>query len=93
MGKLLHIANGEHDCTFWQAKIMRLTESAPAVAAAGELLDQLKNDNADLQADNERLLSYVETLEATGSGGINSGALQTNTVWHRVTSLERDPRC
>lgn len=71
--------------------MMRLTESAPAVAAAGDLLDQLKNDNADLQADNERLLSYVETLEATGSGGLNSGAIQTclsSCVCPSVTTLD-----
>ncbi len=56
-----------------QAKIMRLMETAPAVAAAGELLEQLKQENAGLQSDNERLLTYVETLEATSSGSMNSG--------------------
>lgn len=56
-----------------QAKIMRLSGTAPAVAAAGELLEQLRLENAALQSDNERLLSYVDTLTATGSGGLNSG--------------------
>jgi chaperonin cofactor prefoldin len=58
-----------------QAKILRLTESAPAIAAAGDLLEQLKQDNASLHSDNERLLTYVETLESTSSGGMNSGVL------------------
>ncbi len=56
-----------------QAKIMRLSGTAPAVAAAGELLEQLRSENAALQSDNERLLSYVDTLTATASGGLNSG--------------------
>lgn len=53
---------------------MRLSGTAPAVAAAGELLEQLKAENASLQSDNERLLSYVNTLTSTASGGLNSGA-------------------
>lgn len=56
-----------------QAKMLRLNGSASAVAAAGELLEQLKKDNADLSADNERLLNYVESLESTEMGGLASG--------------------
>ncbi len=56
-----------------QAKIMRLSGTAPAVAAAGELLEQLKAENATLQSDNDRLLSYMDTLTSTASGGLNSG--------------------
>jgi len=57
-----------------QAKIMRLSGTVPAVEAAGELLQQLKSENASLQSDNERLLSYVDTINAVSSGGLNSGA-------------------
>lgn len=53
---------------------MRLNGSASAVAAAGELLEQLKKENAALALDNERLLGYVESLESTQTGGMNSGA-------------------
>ena len=53
--------------------MLRLNGSASAVAAAGELLEQLKKDNADLSADNERLLNYVESLESTEMGGLTSG--------------------
>ena len=56
-----------------QAKILRLNGSASAVAAAGELLKQLKKENADLSADNERLLNYVESVESTQTEGLASG--------------------
>lgn len=56
-----------------QAKILRLNGSASAVAAAGELLEQLKKENADLSADNERLLNYVESFESTQTDGLTSG--------------------
>ncbi len=52
---------------------MRLNGSASAVAAAGELLEQLKKDNAALSSDNERLLSYVGGLERAETDGLNSG--------------------
>ena len=53
--------------------MLRLNGSASAVAAAGELLEQLKKENADLSADNERLLNYVESLESTEMEGLTSG--------------------
>ena len=56
-----------------QAKMLRLSGNAPAVAAAGELLEALRGENADLQADNERLLAYAEGLEASGAGGAGNG--------------------
>jgi hypothetical protein len=51
-----------------QAKMQRLSGNAPAVAAASELLDALRVENAELQADNERLLAYAESLETPGAG-------------------------
>ena len=59
--------------------MLRLNGSASAVAAAGELLEQLKKENADLSADNERLLNYVESLESTQTEGFASG---TELSWH-----------
>ena len=53
--------------------MLRLNGSASAVAAAGELLEQLKKENADLSADNERLLNYVEGLQSTEMEGLTSG--------------------
>jgi cell division protein FtsB len=64
--------NGKHLLCL-QAKFMRLNGSASAVAAAGELLEQLKKENAALSSDNERLLSYVEGLESAATGALNSG--------------------
>ena len=64
--------SGKHSLCL-QAKIMRLNSSASAVAAAGELLEQLKKENAALSSNNERLLSYVEGLESAATGGLNSG--------------------
>ena len=54
--------------------MLRLSGNAPAVAAAGELLEALRSENADLQADNERLLAYAEGLEASSSGAGTGGA-------------------
>ena len=64
--------SGKHSLRL-QAKLMRLNGSASAVAAAGELLEQLKKENAALSSDNERLLSYVEGLESAATGALNSG--------------------
>ena len=47
-----------------QAKMLRLTANAPAVEAAQEVLAQLRAENEELHADNARLASYLDSLEA-----------------------------
>lgn len=74
--------------------MLRLNGSASAVAAAGELLEQLKKENADLSADNERLLNYVESLESTQTEGLTSGReyLSEQAVLHPIRSTAVDGR-
>lgn len=76
--------------TSLQAKMQRLSGNAPAVAAASELLDALRVENAELQADNERLLAYAESLEAPGGGAGSGGGTPLLLLFGFLTGLEHD---
>ncbi|KAK9823043.1 hypothetical protein WJX81_002881 [Elliptochloris bilobata] len=63
-----------------EANAARLSEGAPAVAEAGELLEALKEENAALQADNEALVAYLDAADDGQGGQSHDQMLETFTL-------------